>query len=393
MSSRQLEARHRPSGFNSRFEGSPPEFAEYIARCRDMLFKAHSALGTAKIDKVVDGNAPFELQPLAGFAPGRKKACRRGVLLVHGLTDSPYFMRYLAGFFQQNGFRVLSVLLPGHGTQPGDLLDIRWQEWAKAVAYGTDRLAEGAGDIYLAGYSAGASLSVYQSLCDERVRGLFLFSPALRVSPLAAYSNLHKLYSWLYPPGKWLTIKPDLDIYKYESFPKNAAAQMYALTREIEARSHSHGTGIPVFAAASEDDMTASTAATIEFVAQARDPSSKLVLYTANPDKPIRGIPDEKLERVSSVVPGQNIIGFAHTSILIPADDPHYGMQGDYSNCLHYYPEDMEKYSACMSRSGQILQGEITEKNLQAGLLRRLTYNPNFDLLKASMLRFIEGLA
>ena len=37
-------------------------------------------------------------------------------------------------------------------------------------------------------------------------------------------------------------------------------------------------------------------------------------------------------------------------------------------------------------------QGEITERNLQAGILRRLMYNPNFDLLKVSMKRFIEGL-
>jgi len=89
-------------------------------------------------------------------------------------------MRHLAALFQANGFRVMAVLLPGHGTQPGDLLDTRWQEWARTIAYGTDRLAAEADEVYLAGYSAGAALSIYQSLQDKRVRGLFCFLRRLR---------------------------------------------------------------------------------------------------------------------------------------------------------------------------------------------------------------------
>ncbi|MBI5626551.1 MAG: alpha/beta fold hydrolase [Nitrosomonadales bacterium] len=377
---------------NSRFNGSQLAFADYVARSRDMLNKAHSALDAANLEKIVDGNAPFELKPPAGFPSGRNKIYRRGVLLTHGLSDSPYFMRHLAAFFQQNGFRVMAILLPGHGTQPGDLLEIKWQEWAKAVAYGTGRLADEADEIYLAGYSAGGALSVYQSLRDQRVRGLFLFSPAFRVSPRAAYANLHKLYSWLIPPAKWVDIKPDSDIYKYESFPKNAAAQMYALDKELDARLHAHELSIPVFAAASEDDVTVKSSATIEFIARARNPSSKLVLYTTNPEKHFPGVPAEKLELVNSVVPGQNIISSAHTSIVLPGSDAHYGVSGEYSNCVHYYPDEMEKYSACLARPGQMPQGEITGGNLKAGILRRLMYNPDFAALEVSMRQFIDKL-
>jgi len=387
-----LGMRHQPSGLNSRFIGNLPEFAEYITQSREMLTRAHTALGTADIAKAVEGNAPFELKPAVTSSQGKNKAYRRGVLLVHGLTDSPYFMRYLAEFFQQNGFRVMAILLSGHGTQPGDLLDISWREWAKAVAYGVDRLAEEAEEVYLAGYSAGGSLSVYQSLCDDRVRGLFLFSPALRVSPRAAFANLHKLYSWLAPSGKWLTIKQDLDIYKYESFPKNAAAQMYALTREIKARLRGHEMSIPVFAAASEDDTTTSSAATIKFIARSHNALSRLVLYTREPDRLPPDIPAERLECVNSAVPAERIISSAHTSIMLPGSDVHYGRQGEYSNCQHYYPADMEKYAACAAQKDQTLQGEITGENLEKGVLRRLMYNPNFDSLMASMLRFIENL-
>ena len=52
--------------------------------------------------------------------------------MVHGLTDAPYAVRDLAQFFQQQGFYVLAMQLPGHGTRPGDLLDIRWQDWLRA---------------------------------------------------------------------------------------------------------------------------------------------------------------------------------------------------------------------------------------------------------------------
>ncbi|MDH4285606.1 MAG: alpha/beta fold hydrolase, partial [Gallionellaceae bacterium] len=222
MENIELGVRHLASGLNTHFNGDHLSFAEYVARNREMIAQVRSATAGANLEKIVEGNAPFELKPAAGYPPGKNRAYRRGVLLTHGLTDSPYFLRPLAAFFQECGFRVMVMLLPGNGTQPGDLLDVNWHEWLKAVIYGTDRLAEEADDIYLAGFSAGGALSICHGLCDSRVKGLFLFSPALRISPLAKWANMHKPYSWMIPAAKWINIRPDIDIYKYESFPKNA---------------------------------------------------------------------------------------------------------------------------------------------------------------------------
>ena len=388
----RLGARHRPSGENSRFIGDGLAFDEYVRRTTAMLRRAHARLGTADLEKAVAGNAPFELHPSGEAHRGKSKPYRRGVLLTHGLTDSPYFMRYLAEFFREDGFCVMAILLPGHGTQPGDLLEVAWPEWARAVAYGTDRLADEADEVYLAGFSAGGALSVYQSLRDERVRGLFLFSPAFEITPRAAWANLHRLYSWLMPSKKWVGIRPDSSLYKYESLPKNVAAQMHALTKRLSALLKRQEVGIPVFAAASRDDTTANTSATLEFMAHAHHPSSRLVLYATDTKNAPRGIPAEKLELVNSVVPEQNILSYAHTSIVLPPDDPHYGVAGDYSNFIHYYPGDMEKYNAWNGEHGGVLQGEVTESNLRAGTLRRLMYNPNFAALKASMKRFTDSL-
>jgi len=388
----QFEARHHASGLNSQFNGGQLAFADYVARHREMIARARSNAGATYTDKIIDGNAPFELMPKGTYPAGKVKPYKRGVLLTHGLTDSPYFMRYLAAFFQENGFRVMAVLLPGHGTQPGDLLDVHWQEWAKAVAYGADRLAAEVDEIYLGGFSAGGALSVYQSLRDERVRGLSLFSPAFKISPKAAWARLHKTYSWLIPSAKWVSIMPDRDIYKYESFPKNAAAQMYALTQEVNEQELLHKLNLPVFAALSADDTTADPSATLNFLMRLPHPSGKLVLYTTDEGKHIRGFPEEKLELVNSMVPEQKIISSAHTAIVLPPDDAHYGAAGDYSNCTHYYPGEMDKYDACNNKPKDVLQGEITGQNLAAGTLRRLMYNPHFASLKISMRQFIGTL-
>ena len=387
-----LGARHQPSGLNTHFNSSQLTFSNYVTDSRAMITKVRSGSNGAELKKVVNGNAPFELKPAESCPKGREKPYRRGVLLTHALTDAPYSMHSLASFFQENCFRVMAVLLPGHGTQPGDLLDVTWQEWAKAEAYGADKLAAEADEIYLAGFSTGGTLSVYQALGDNRVRGLFLFSPALKITPMASLATVHKIYSWLIPSAKWVSIMPDKAIYRYESFPKNAAAQIYALIQEVQAQLHGHAVNIPIFTAASQDDTTVYSSATLDFMAQARHTSNKLVLYTTDTKKIPPNIPVANLELVNSVFPEQKILSSAHTSITLPSDDAYYGMMGAYSNCIHYYPDDIKKYEACNQNPEQDLQGELTEENLKSGTLRRLMYNPNFSTLKISMKKFIDSL-
>jgi alpha-beta hydrolase superfamily lysophospholipase len=50
------------------------------------------------------------------------------VLLLHGLTDSPYSMRALAELFAARGWYVVGLRLPGHGTAPAALTRVTWQD-------------------------------------------------------------------------------------------------------------------------------------------------------------------------------------------------------------------------------------------------------------------------
>lgn len=387
-----LEARHQDSGFSTKVSNGNLAFPEYIAQTRATLAKVRSGNAAVDMERAINNNSPFELKPAESCPKGQNKPYRRGILLTHGLTDSPYSMHSLASFFQENCFRVMAILLPGHGTQPGDLLDVTWQDWAEMEAYGTNKLSAEVEEIFLGGYSTGGALSIYQSLMDSRVRGLFLFSPALKVSPKAALANLHKIYSWLISREKWIDIKPDKDIYKYESFPMNAAAQIYALTQELQDKLDGHPVKIPVFAAASEQDITVSTSATLNFMENAPNPANKLVLYTTNVNQVAPGRSAEKLERVNSVFPEWRILSAAHTAITLPLEDPHYGIMGEYVNCLHYLSDKAQKYNDCISNPEQAYWGELTDANLKAGNLRRLMANPNFPQLKTSMKKFIDAL-
>ena len=184
-----LGVRHYPSGLNSHFVKAHANFSEYIQHYRKVLAQVRLENELRITDEVIEGNLPFELKPNAGYLPGKVKQYRRGILLTHGLSDSPYFMRHLASFFQDQGFYVMALLLPGHGSRPGDLLDVRWQDWAQTVDFGVEQLSKEVDEVFLGGFSAGGALSVYQSLRDQRIKGLFLFAPALSVSPKAAFAN------------------------------------------------------------------------------------------------------------------------------------------------------------------------------------------------------------
>ena len=73
------------------------------------------------------------LEPHVEPAP---ETIRGGALLLHGLTDSPYSMRWLAESLRAEGFYVLALRMPGHGTVPAALLEADWQDWMAAARMG-----------------------------------------------------------------------------------------------------------------------------------------------------------------------------------------------------------------------------------------------------------------
>ena len=56
-----------------------------------------------------------------------------GVLLLHGLTDSPYSLRSVGLALVARGYRVVGLRLPGHGTAPSGLLTFEVEDLEAAT--------------------------------------------------------------------------------------------------------------------------------------------------------------------------------------------------------------------------------------------------------------------
>ena len=72
-----------------------------------------------------DWNRSYVLEPEA--TPGG------AVVLLHGLTDSPYSLRHVARRYRDRGFVAIGIRMPGHGTVPAGLTDVRWEDWMAAT--------------------------------------------------------------------------------------------------------------------------------------------------------------------------------------------------------------------------------------------------------------------
>jgi len=201
------------------------------------LFNKYNPKGISyPLDKEVNYNASFVLDP-------GKNNTKGVIVLIHGLSDSPYHIYNLGKYFLKKGFYVFGLRMPGHGTLPSGLLDVKWQDWYKAVKWSMKK----AGDlaikrdnvpVYMGGFSTGGSLSIHYSLNavsdDELVipKKIFLFSPAAGVSKLAVIGAWHKTLSWIgyFKKFAWLDILPEYDPAKYMSFTKNAGRQVFLLS-------------------------------------------------------------------------------------------------------------------------------------------------------------------
>lgn len=275
------------------------------------LFDEVAALRAARFDPALD-SAISRFGPAGGPYAARvagdwnrshvmPATPERGVvLLVHGLSDSPYSMRGLALALHRAGLTVYGLRLPGHGTIPAGLDDVGWKDWLAAVGLTVRhiRAAHPRAPFFYAGYSTGATLGLKfaaEAVAAQRLdllpARLFLLSPALGVSPFAPLANVQRLVSrWgIAPKARWGNVGPEIDPHKYESFAKNAGAQIAALVSSLNAdlarmaEDGSIGRLPPVTGFQSVVDATVSTPdLASRFYGLLRGGTSTLVLYDVN---------------------------------------------------------------------------------------------------------------
>lgn len=200
-----------------------------------------------------EGNAPFILHH---DTPSKKVA-----VLIHGLSDSPFFMREIATILFNQGFDVVVPLLPGHGLRDtegamsdSDLAE-RWQAHVDDIV----AIADGMGDtLIVGGFSTGGALAVEQYLDEgSNIDGIMLFSGALALSDNAESMSRIWGIKWLAKllDGSYVTHGPNP--FKYPHVAGFAGLELMDIINHVrEQFEHGKRIQVPLFAAHSQADAT-----------------------------------------------------------------------------------------------------------------------------------------
>ncbi len=361
-----------------------------------------------------------------------------GVLLLHGMSDSPYSLRAIGRRLSQSGYWVIGLRLPGHGTAPSGLLDVVWEDMAAAVRMAIAHLTAkiGSQPIHIIGYSTGAPLALDFALdaLEDKVApvpaSLVLISPAIGLHPTAALAVWMRRLSQVPGLGRlaWLTIELEFDPFNYNSFTTNAGEQVHRLTqvvaRRVEARARIHPERVlpPTLVILSNADATVSKDAVVDRLLGRLEPhrhelvlfdinrcEAKSILLVTDPRSlATRVVGDDGLPFSLTLVTNESpesqevvarhqapfsdafsrteplgkawpagVISLSHVALTFPPDDPLYGRRP---------PED----EGILFLGQMAIHGERGLLALPLDWLVRMRHNPFYDYLEGRVLAWIK---
>ena len=311
-------------------------------------------------------NGPQQWLPDNGVKPSK------GILLVHGLGDSPWTFHDIAPRLAEQGFLVRTILLPGHGTDPAELLETTAEEWQKIVHEQAQALRmDVEGEVFLGGFSTGANLVLDYAYQHSEIAGLVFFSPGFKSMPFDWLAPLvAKIRPWVIPPSEGI---PTQSLVRYMNVPINGYAQFYR-TSATAQELLKHPYDKPVFLAVAEHDSVINTNYLVEvFQQRFTHPNSRMIWY----GKQSEAINDfDRTYIKEDYMPEYNISQFSHMGLLFSPDNPLYGINGSLPICLNGM--DGEQRKACEDGKDELWYsawGYTEEGKVHA----RLTFNPYFN--------------
>ena len=216
------------------------------------------------------------------------------------LTNCPYSLRHIARYYRDHGFVAIAIRLPAHGTVPGALTDIEWETWAAATRLAVRearRRTPPSSALHIVGFSNGGSLALKYALKatqDRRLKQadrLVLISPMVGITRFARFAGLASLPA-IFPAftkAAWLSVLPEFNPFKYNSFPVNGARQSYRLTDALQKQISLYErqdqlAGLPpILTFQSIIDFTVSTPAVLSALyAHLPSNGSEIVLFDVN---------------------------------------------------------------------------------------------------------------
>ena len=376
-----------------------------------------------------DWNRSFIMEP-AGTPVG-------AVVLLHGLTDSPYSVRSVAQRYRDNGYVAVAIRLPGHGTVPSGLAHVEWEQWSQATRLAVREARQHAAapaPLHLVGYSNGGALAMKYALdaLDDatlaRPDRIVLISPMIGITSLARFAGIA---GWpavfpVFAKAAWLDVTPEFNPFKYNSFPVNAARRSSQVARALQQQIVADAAQgrlaqlAPILTFQSVVDFTVSTRAIVDALyANLPANGSELVLFDLNrnaafgpllrastdtvltrlladPPRPYRttiitneasrgaevveritaaGATTERTRPLALSYP-QGVFSLSHIALPFPIDDALYGLQ----------PRSDETFGVNLGAMATRGERGILAVNMDA--LNRMSSNPFFPY----MLERIEQL-
>lgn len=246
-----------------------------------------------------------------------------GVLLLHGMSDSPYALSHVAKHFKGEA-HLLGLRLPGHGTIPSGLVALEWQDMASAVSLATSHMRDvlKGQPLYVVGFSTGAALALNHEL--ERLSknqemdyaGMIFISPAIGLPPVAAGAKWQARLGQMLGLEKlsWNSIQTEYDPFKYNSFAVNAGDVVYQLAERNQTIMDKLSveqlvTIAPILSFQSITDATVSSLSVIsDLYLRLPDNGHQLVMFDINRTQVNMGlIPHDPLTPISGVINNQDL--------------------------------------------------------------------------------------
>jgi len=189
-------------------------------------------------------------------AEGKCANKRIGVLLVHGFTGSPASMRPWAEFLNSHGYTVMVPLLPGHGTEPKDLNQVKWQEWPAKVESELNLLLQSCDKVFICGLSMGGGTTLnIATRYSKQLAGIILVNPMIHVKfvPHQLAWILSRFQKMRDSVGDDIK-KPGITEFGYDSLP---IVGVYQLLKMLHyTRKRLHDVTVPMQLFHSVDDHT-----------------------------------------------------------------------------------------------------------------------------------------
>ena len=183
-----------------------------------------------------------------------------GVVLVHGYTGSPASMRPWAEYLNQKGYSVRVPLLPGHGTKPEDLNEIKWEQWPAKVEAEIAELQKTCTKIFVCGLSMGGGTTLHiAAKASNKLTGIILVNPMIHVAfigPKIAFflSRFQKLRKSVGDDIK----RPGVTEWGYDALPTRGVYQLLQMLKYTRERLHDVTVPMQLFHSVDDHTLPAS---------------------------------------------------------------------------------------------------------------------------------------